>query len=199
MNAHYPSHLTPRFVRLLAFPEGEVLVTEALPGTPASAARWRPTGELVAIALATGLRKLHSLQSEDCPFDWSASARVAAISTSGFRLPSALLSVPETDIEVLSHGEAFLPNVLLSDSGVFVGHVDLARLGRADRWADLAAAALSLEWNYPAQSLSVFWETYGVAPDKVRLAYYKALWLAIESQQPWLSTSSTSRSNSEPR
>jgi kanamycin kinase len=68
---------------------------------------------------------------------------------------------------------------LIDDDGRFLGHVDLGDLGVADRWADLAVATLSLGWNYghgPWESDLL--DAYGVAPDPVRIDYYRRLWQA---------------------
>ncbi len=46
------------------------------------------------------------------------------------------------------HGDARAPNTLISDTGTWTGHVDFGDLAIGDRWADLAIAALSLDWNY---------------------------------------------------
>ena len=70
------------------------------------------------------------------------------------------------------------PNTLLTDDGDFLAHVDLARLGTADRWADLAVMTLSFEWNYVGYNEADFWNAYGVEPDVRRIAYYRALWNA---------------------
>ena len=57
---------------------------------------------------------------------------------------------PPIDRLVVCHGDACAPNTLIDDDGRCCGHVDLDALGVADRWADLAVATMSLEWNYPA-------------------------------------------------
>ena len=48
--------------------------------------------------------------------------------------------------------------------------------GSADRWADIAVAAMSTEWNYGPGWEDTLIEAYGVAPDRERLAYYRELW-----------------------
>lgn len=62
------------------------------------------------------------------------------------------------------------------------GHVDFGNLGVADRWADLAVATLSLQWNFPDYPGQVrddeFFAAYGVAPDPARIDYYRRLWQA---------------------
>jgi len=54
--------------------------------------------------------------------------------------------------------------------------VDMATLGVADRWADLAVASWSLGWNYGPGWEPLFYQAYGVAPDAERVAYYRLLW-----------------------
>ena len=48
--------------------------------------------------------------------------------------------------------------------------------GVADRWADLAVAAWSTEWNYGPGYDGLVYSGYGVAPDAERIAYYRRLW-----------------------
>lgn len=59
---------------------------------------------------------------------------------------------------------------------------DSGNLGVADRWADLAVATLSLQWNFPDYPGQVrddeFFAAYGVAPDPARIDYYRRLWQA---------------------
>lgn len=81
-----------------------------------------------------------------------------------------------TDRLVVCHGDACAPNTLVGEDGTWTAHVDLGSLGVADRWADLAAATWSTQWNYGAGFEDVLLEAYGVDPDPVRLAYYRALW-----------------------
>ena len=52
----------------------------------------------------------------------------------------------------------------------------LGTLGIADRWADLAIAAWSTEWNYGPGWAGVVYEAYGIEPDPVKIAFYRRLW-----------------------
>jgi aminoglycoside phosphotransferase len=56
------------------------------------------------------------------------------------------------------------------------GHVDLGRLGIADRWADLAIATWSAGWNYGPGWERLLLDAYGVEPDPERTRYYRLLW-----------------------
>jgi kanamycin kinase len=130
-------------------------------------------------AVGQGLRMLHdALPVLECPWDWSVPARVANAAARGIRLPAELRDAPPIDELVVCHGDACCPNTLLDDSGDPLAHVDLAALGTADRWADIAVASMSTEWNYGPGWEDALIEAYGVEPDRERLAYYRALWNA---------------------
>jgi kanamycin kinase len=83
---------------------------------------------------------------------------------------------PPVDQLVVCHGDACAPNTLLDDDGTFAALVDLGTLGVADRWADLAVAAWSTEWNYGPGLDTLLYDAYGVHPDPDRIAYYRLLW-----------------------
>ncbi len=87
-----------------------------------------------------------------------------------------LEDVPPVDRLVVCHGDACAPNTLIGEDGRWCGHVDLGALGVADRWADLAVATWSLEWNYGPGWQSTLLKAYGVDPDPQRIAYYRLLW-----------------------
>ena len=145
------------------------LHTMALPGRSAVDPFWTGRPEVAARAIGAGLRRLHdALPVQDCPFG----------------SPSWLAdSAPRSGQLVVCHGDACAPNTLIDDDGAFSGHVDLGDLGIADRWADLAIATLSLDWNYPTgpDEADKDWEAvlldaYGVAPDRELIAHYRARW-----------------------
>jgi membrane-associated phospholipid phosphatase len=60
--------------------------------------------------------------------------------------------------------------------GRWTGHVDLGSLGVADRWADLAIATWSTQWNYGPGFEAALLDAYGIHPDPERTAYYRLLW-----------------------
>lgn len=139
------------------------LRTAALPGRSAVDSRWSGRPETAARAIGAGLRRLHDgLPVADCPFgppSWVGE------------------SAPPADRLVVCHGDACAPNTLLADDGSCAGHVDLGDLGVADRWADLAIATMSLDWNYPgADWQAVLLAAYGVRPDPERIAFYRRRW-----------------------
>jgi kanamycin kinase len=175
---------------------GTWLHTAALPGRNAVDARWLADPAPAVAAIGRGLRALHNaLPVTTCPFSWMAEDRLTAARK---RAAAGLIDVaawhpdyqhltvaqaladavnrPPIDRMVVCHGDACAPNTLVGDDGDWTGHVDMATLGVADRWADLAIASWSLGWNFGMGWEPVFWDAYGVDPDPVRIAYYRLLW-----------------------
>ena len=152
----------------------EALLMRALPGESAVSERWKARPNEALIALGKGLRQLHDVPIEGCPYDWGLSHRLQADAIA----PEAIGAAPSIDRLVLCHGDACAPNTVIADDGSFLAHVDLGRLGVADRWADLAVVTMSLGWNYSDYDGSVFWETYGVPPDVERILFYRDVWNA---------------------
>jgi kanamycin kinase len=185
----------PRVVVHGSDAEGAWLVTAAVPGRSAVDPRWLADGAAAAAAIGHGLRLLHhALPVDGCPFDWSverrlrrADERIADGEGPADRFPehrhldiaagrARTGNPPPIDRLVVCHGDACAPNTLLHDDGTFAAHVDLGSLGVADRWADLAVAAWSMEWNFAPDYDGAVYDAYGVAPDQERIAYYRLLW-----------------------
>jgi kanamycin kinase len=176
--------------------EGAWLVTLPLPGDNAVAPRWKRDPGTAVRALGEGLRALHgALPVARCPFWWSAPERVAdarrragldEIDPSRWHEIHQTLSVdealasladlPPTDQLVVCHGDACAPNTLIAPDGRWSAHVDLGALGVGDRWADLAVATWSVEWNYGPEWEALLLTSYGIDPDPERTRYYRLLW-----------------------
>jgi len=175
---------------------GTWLVTEALAGTNAVDPRWLAAPAVAVDAIGVGLRALHdALPVTACPFSWSVDDRIADVRERaargaidparwhddhrGLTLDRALellAAPPAVDRLVVCHGDTCAPNTLLDDAGRVTGHVDVGALGVADRWADLAIATWSTQWNYGPGWESALLAAYGVAPDGPRTRYYRLLW-----------------------
>jgi kanamycin kinase len=144
------------------------LVTRALPGECAVGDRWRARRPEAITAIATGLRALHAISIDDAP-DWLHDSWVT-------RQPASIGTRPPIERPVLVHGDACAPNTLIDDRGTWVGNVDFGDLAIGDRWADIAVASMSLDWNFGEGHQEEFFAAYGVAPDEERIRYYRALW-----------------------
>jgi kanamycin kinase len=176
--------------------DGSWLITTVLPGHSAVSPRWQADPRTTVPALGAGLRALHdNLPVRDCPFSWSAEDRVAdarrRAAAGGLdparwhethqplgidRALELVADIPPADRLVVCHGDACAPNTMLSDDGRWSAHVDLGDLGVADRWADLAVATWSTQWNYGPGWEGVLLDAYGIEADPARTRYYRLLW-----------------------
>ena len=169
----------PEVLEVGADDADEWLVTRAVPGESAVAARWVAEPATAVRAVGEGLRALHDrLPAAECPFDWSVPVRIANARRRGIRVPDALRDPPPVDRLVVCHADACCPNTLIGDDGRWSAHVDLGLLGTGDRWGDIAVASMSTEWNYGPGWEDALIEAYGVEPDRARLSYYRELWNA---------------------
>ncbi len=186
----------PRVLGQGADEAGSWIVMSPLPGENAVTERWRAEPATAVRAIGEGLRAMHeALPGPACPFSWMAEDRLAVarrraagglVDPAGwhedhrhFGLGGALgllAGVPPVDRLVVCHGDACAPNTLITDDGRWSGHVDLGELGLADRWADLAIATWSTEWNYGPGWDGLLLDAYGIAPDPGRTRYYRLLW-----------------------
>lgn len=185
----------PQVLEVGADEHGSWLVTGAIEGFSAVDPRWIARPEPAAHALGAGLRALHdALPVEECEFSWSVPDRLRGFeqriasgesphdwaeeySRLGVEHVRELLrNPPALDQLVVCHGDACAPNTLLDAEGRFVGHVDMGEVGVADRWADLAIAAWSTEWNYGPGYEQLVYQGYGIAADPARISYYRMLW-----------------------
>lgn len=170
-----------------------LLITE-VPGLMASDPRWQDKKKIV-LRLAEGLKWIHSLPIESCPFAYPTGM---LIQKAGERVRSGLVdeddfdkcrkgkraaelyeelvrSKPAQNDEVFTHGDYCLPNVILSVSGVS-GFIDWARAGVADRYRDLGIAARSIAYNLGGEYIPYFFEAYGLkAADKEKVEFFQLL------------------------
>lgn len=162
-------HPAPRVLEVGADATAQWIVTTALPGTHAVGDTWRARRSEAIRAIATGLRAIHSIPIDDFPKHWTGEVWVG-------RRPPDLGPRPPIVDPVVVHGDACAPNTLISASGEWVGNVDFGDLAVGDRWADLAIASMSLDWNFGDGHQDEFFAMYGIDPDPVRIPYYRRLW-----------------------
>jgi kanamycin kinase len=162
-------HPAPRPLGYDEDTDGQWLLTAALPGSLAVGDAWRARRPEAIRSIATGLRHIHAVPIDDFRADWTAEVWVG-------RQPASLGPRPPLVDRVLVHGDACAPNTLISDDGAWTGNVDFGDLGVGDRWADLAVASLSLDWNFGEGHQEELFDAYGIEPDEERIRWYRALW-----------------------
>jgi len=148
----------------------------------------------VVDAMAGFLRRFHSLRVEECPFNSGSRHRLflarkrldaGLVSVQGFDEERAgstaeqvwdemISLVPKASESVITHGDLSLDNVLIEDNHV-VGIIDVARMGSADRYQDLA-----ILWNclgdFEAALQERLFVSYGIAsPDMRSLRFHVLL------------------------
>ena len=119
-------------------------------------------------AIGAGLRALHDALPVVRLVGWERLRQAGA-----HRLGAPAKPPPEPppiDRLGVCHGDACAPNTLIDDQGSWTGHVDIGELGVADRWADLAIATWSTEWNYGPSWDGELLHAYGIERDPVRTA-----------------------------
>ena len=162
-------HPAPRVLAWGSDDEAQWLLTAALPGESAVGDVWRARRPEAIRAIATGLRAIHAIPIDDFAPHWTSEVWVG-------RAPTALGPRPPLDHVVLVHGDACAPNTLISTTGEWTGNVDFGDLAVGDRWADLAVASLSLDWNFGEGHQDELFDAYGIDEDGERIRYYRALW-----------------------
>ncbi len=164
----------PRVLDHGADERGEWLLTAALPGRSAVDPVWLARPEVAVPAIGRELRRLHeSFDVERCPYDWSVEQRLRLAPPD---VAPRFADAPPVERLVVCHGDACAPNTLLAEDGTGAGHVDLGALGVADRWADIAVAARSTEWNHGPGWERALVAGYGVPFDDERMRFYRELW-----------------------
>jgi len=162
-------HPAPRVLGWGGDETAQWMMTAALPGETAVGDRWRARRSEAIAAIAAGLRAIHAVAVDDFPVGWTSEVWVG-------QTPAALGSRPPVAEGVLVHGDACAPNTLIALDGAWTGNVDFGDLAVGDRWADLAVASMSLDWNFGPGHQDELFAAYGIEPDLDRITYYRALW-----------------------
>lgn len=183
----------PRVLDALSASAGCWLVMECLPGNNATVALDKPAVKVHEIGAA--LASLHSVTADACPFDETLSTKIALAKINvdnnrvdvedfdddhlGFGAKELFQAMqrlqPSIEEIVVTHGDASLPNMMLNE-GKFTGFVDCGKVGRADRYQDLALACRSIKFNLGPEWVGPFLWSYGATSiDEERMRFYRML------------------------
>ena len=153
--------------------------------------------ETIVRVLADGMKLLHSVPIEDCPFNHELEERLPLAQ---MRVEQGLIDEDDFDDErqgcsakdlfnellrdkptsedlVFTHGDYCLPNILLDPSTEAIsGFIDLGRAGIADRHQDIALCVRSLTYNQGDGWTDLLYDSYGrTYIDEDKIKYYKLL------------------------
>ncbi len=151
--------------------------------------------ESIVVAIATGLKIIHSIPIDDCPVD----ERLAEKLRKGkYNLDNGLVDEKDFDQErqgmtseevyrmlckdkpldeglVFTHGDYCVPNIIFNGGSVS-GFVDLDRAGVSDRFQDLSIGSRSIKYNMGTEYEQLFFDCYGISkPDMDKIEYYRML------------------------
>jgi aminoglycoside phosphotransferase len=152
----------------------EHLVTTELPGASSHRAEHRDDIPGLVQLLAEGLRMIHQVLTDGCPFDATVAALLAQ-SLPRVSDPEVLDYLregrPESEDLVFTHGDYCLPNILV-DRGRLGGFIDWGYAGVGDRYRDLSSCAWSVGHNLGEEWIPFFFAAYGVVIDQEKFDYY---------------------------
>jgi aminoglycoside phosphotransferase len=174
----------------------QYLLMTAIPGLPAYDDSLSSQLPMLIRLYADGLRQIHDVPVEGCPFDMRQDVRIAQaghnlqaglVTGEDFdpqrqgRAPQSLFrelmaTRPSDEDPVFTHGDYCIPNVIINPEPLSVsGFIDWGRAGVADRYMDLALAARSIDYNFGSEWIPLFFEAYGIDPDPAKRAFYQLL------------------------
>lgn len=171
-----------------------LLITE-IKGINASDKLYEANLSYLMELLALGLKTLHGLSIESCPFNQKLDVKIEEVKR---RVENGL--VDEEDFDevrkglkarelfeeliskkplnedlVFTHGDYCLPNIII-DKGEVSGFIDLGRAGVSDRYQDLALAIRSITYNFGKEYIPFFLKWYGVKElDESKIFYFQLM------------------------
>ena len=120
---------------------------------------WRARRPEAIGAIADGLRAIHAVPIADFPAGWTEEVWVGREPASLGRGRLSWSGCSSTAMR--ARRTRWSPT-----AGAWTGHVDFGDLAVGDRWADLAVASLSLDWNFGEGHQDELFEAYGIEPTR---------------------------------
>jgi aminoglycoside phosphotransferase len=175
--------------------KNDYLLISAIPGVDAANLVGKIDNTELVILLAKGLRMIHQVPVDDCPFQRTLDMM---IETAGFNVKhklvhewdfadarrgktaeelyeELLLLRPQDEDLVFTHGDYCLPNIMIHQRKI-AGFIDLHRAGIADRYKDIALAIRSIRYNIGPGYEQVLLRECGITePDVDKIEYYMLL------------------------
>lgn len=172
----------------------EYLLLSEISGVPAIDDSLKNDIPRVIEQLVEGLKMIHGLPIENCPFDTQLTYKIERARE---RMLKGLVEEEDFDEErqgrtaedvfremiaaepadkdlVFTHGDYCVPNVILKNRKLS-GFVDWAEAGIADRYQDLALLSRSVRYNFGEQYEKSVFEIYQLEPDWKKIHFYRLL------------------------
>jgi aminoglycoside phosphotransferase len=170
------------------------LLLSEVRGVPAIDDSLKTGSPRVVEQLVEGLKMIHALPVENCPFRAPLADKIEAarermlknqVAEDDFddeRLGRSavevfremIASVPPNLDSVFTHGDYCVPNVIL-DGNRLSGFVDWAEAGIADPFQDLALLVRSVGDNFGKEYQKRVCELYGIEPDYEKIRFFQLL------------------------
>jgi len=172
----------------------EYLLLSEISGVDASDDSLKKNISQTVKQLVDGLKKIHNLPLEDCPFDARLACKIEIARermingfveeadfdeerqgrTAADLFEELLATVPTDEDLVFTHGDYCLPNVIFKD-GNLSGFFDWASAGVADKYQDIALLTRSVLHNFANNREESIFEIYDSEPDWKKIRFYKLL------------------------
>jgi aminoglycoside phosphotransferase len=184
----------PEALLFLEDERNKYLLLSEISGVPAIDDALKTDIPRVIEQLVEGLKMIHALPFENCPFDTRLNYRIETarqrmingqveeedfdeerIGKTAAELFRTVLETRPTDEDlVFTHGDYCVPNVILKKR-TLNGFVDWSESGIADRYQDLALLSRSVKYNFGVEYEEKVFEFYGINPDWEKIRFYRLL------------------------
>lgn len=175
--------------------ENEYLLMSEIKGVNASDQSHRKNLPSVLESLGSGLKAIHLVCVDDCPFDQRLEVKIEEAKkrveqklvdeddfdevrkgkSAGELFEELISNRPLNEELVFTHGDYCLPNIIIENQRVS-GFIDWGRAGGADKYQDLALAIRSISSNVGKEYVPYFLEGYGINDvDESRVDYYQLM------------------------
>jgi aminoglycoside phosphotransferase len=182
---------------VLSFAEDEnadYLLLSAISGVDASDDSLKNDIPRIIEQLTDGLKMIHALPLESCPFDESLDYKIELAEkmmkdnlvdetdfdeinqgkTAADLFRELIENKPAAADSVFTHGDYCAPNIILENKKL-KGFVDCGNAGIADRYQDIALLTRSVIYNFGREYEQNVFKIYGIEPDWKKIRFYRLL------------------------
>lgn len=170
----------PKIYNFLEINKKQYLLMSYIYGKPSFFPVFKDRDRIIKL-LASSLKLIHTIKTDDCPFDESIESKLmrarenlikGTVSFDNIDLSTThktpeeyyrdlLLNIPTNEEMVFTHGDYCLPNILVNNYEL-AGFVDLGLSGIGDKYQDLALCARSIRFNFGEEWIKPFFTYYGI-------------------------------------